>query len=177
MAGMTPTPRQNLEIRPSPIAGSGVFAKVEIKKGETITFLEGETCTLDEIVRRVKAGLEEPSDPLQIEDVTYLDLEEFSRTFNHSCEPNAYIRGQNELVALRNIASGEEVAYDYSATMNDNQEKIEAAGRHLWTCECHCGSQKCRGIINQFKTLPEETRRRYLDEGLVTNFVMKSFGP
>ena len=88
---------QNLEIKKSKIAGNGVFANKEIKKGQTIYFLEGELCSLDEVIRRVNEGKEEPSDPLEIDDEEYLDLNEISRTFNHSCEPNSYIKGKNEI--------------------------------------------------------------------------------
>jgi len=167
---------QNFEIKKSDIAGNGVFAKKEIKKGQTIYFLEGELCTLDEVIRRVNEGKEEPSDPLEVDDEEYLDLDEISRTFNHSCEPNSYIKGKNELVSLRDIMAGEEIAYDYSTTMNDNEEKIINAGREMWTCKCNCDSKKCRGIIDQFKTLPEETKKFYSSNRFMPDFILKKFG-
>lgn len=93
------------------------------KKGQTICFLEGELCSLDEILKRVDEGKEEPSDPLGIDEEQYLDLNELSRTFNHSCNPNSFIKGKNELVALRDIKKGEEITFDYSTTMDDNEKK------------------------------------------------------
>ncbi|MFA5838446.1 MAG: SET domain-containing protein-lysine N-methyltransferase [Candidatus Paceibacterota bacterium] len=167
---------QNLEIKKSKIAGNGVFTNKEIKKGQTIYFLEGELCSLDEVIRRVNEGKEEPSDPLEIDDEEYLDLNEISRTFNHSCEPNSYIKEKNELIALRDIAVGEEITFDYSTTMNDNEEKIVSAGRELWTCKCNCGSKKCRGIIDQFKTLPEGMRKYYISNRFMPDFMLKKFG-
>ena len=146
----------NLKVKKSEISGNGIFTTTKIKKGETICFLEGELCSLDEIIKRVNEGKEEASDPLGIDDEQYLDLNDVSRTFNHSCNPNAFIRGKNELVALRDIRKEEEITFDYSTTMNDNEEKIVKAGRSLWTSKCNCGANNCRGIIDQFKTLPKE---------------------
>ena len=163
------------EIKKSKIAGNGVFALSKIAKGQTICFLIGELCTLDEVIKRCNEGKEEPSDPLEVEDEEYLDLDEVSRTFNHSCNPNTYIRGKNELVALTEIKIGEEITYDYSTTMNDNEEKIIKAGRELWTCKCHCGAKNCRGIIDQFKTLPKETQNFYIHNRLMPDFMLKHF--
>ena len=163
------------EIKESKIAGNGVFSLKKIERGQTICFLTGELCTLDEVIRRCNEGIEEPSDPLEVEDEEYLDLDEVSRTFNHSCNPNSYIRGKNELVALKDIKIGEEITYDYSTTMNDNEEKIIKAGRELWTCKCHCGAKNCRGIIDQFKTLPKETQNFYIHNRLMPDFMLKHF--
>ena len=163
------------EIKKSKIAGNGIFASKKIKEGQTIFFLNGELCTLDEIIKRANEGREEPSDPLEVEDEEYLDLDEISRTFNHSCNPNAFIRGKNELVALRDIKIREEITYDYSTTMNDNEEKIKNAGRTLWTCKCSCGSKNCRGIINQFKTLPKKTQNFYIQNKFMPDFMLKHF--
>lgn len=163
------------EIKKSKIAGNGVFAIKEITGGQTIYFLNGELCTLYEMLKRVDEGKEEPSDPLEVEDEEYLDLDEISRTFNHSCNPNSYIRGKNELVALKDIKIGEEITFDYSTTMNDNEEKIKNAGRALWTCKCHCGSKNCRGIIDQFKTLPEKIQNFYINNKFMPDFMLKHF--
>ncbi len=163
-------------VKKSNIAGKGVFANKEIKKGRTICFLTGELCSLDEMLKRVSSGKEGSSDPLGIDNEKYLDLEEIPRTFNHSCEPNSFIRGKNKLIAIHNIKEGEEITYDYSTTMNDNKEKINAAGMRLWTCTCRCGSKNCRGIIDQFKTLPPKTQRYYVSHKFMPDFMLKKFG-
>src|SRR3989344_2196350 len=163
------------EIKESKIAGNGVFSLKKIERGQTICFLTGELCTLDEVIRRCNEGIEEPSDPLEVGDEEYFDLDEVSRTFNHSCNPNSYIRGKNELVALKDIKIGEEITYDYSTTMNDNEKKIKDAGRELWTSECHCGSKNCRGIIDQFKTLPKNTQIFYISNKFMPDFMLKHF--
>lgn len=167
---------QDIVIQQSPISGNGVFTNQDIAAGQTICFLEGERCSLDEMIKRVKEGTEKPSDPLEIDDEEYIDLDERSRTFNHSCSPNAFVRGINELIAMRNIVRGEEITYDYSTTMNDNEQKITSTGRALWTCACTCGSTQCRGIIDQFKTLPKGRREFYLRNQYLPDFMLKAFG-
>lgn len=104
-----------------------------------------------------------------------MDLDEISRTFNHSCDPNSFIKGKNELIALRDIQIGEEINYDYSTTMNDNEEKILKAGRKLWTCKCNCGAKSCRNIIDQFRTLPKKIQSFYVKNKLIPDFMLKHF--
>jgi SET domain-containing protein len=53
---------------------------------------------------------------------------------NHSCLPNAGIRGQVVLVAMRAIASDEEITYDYA--MSD--------GSSFDVFACNCGAASCR---------------------------------
>jgi D-alanine-D-alanine ligase len=55
---------------------------------------------------------------------------------NHSCEPNTGFRGL-DLVALREIATGEELTLDYGTFCDEGMEPFE----------CRCGSAACRGRI------------------------------
>jgi len=163
-------------IKRSTIAGKGVFANKNIANGVSICFLEGELCTLDEIMKKISDGIEALSDPLGVDEEMYLDLDEISRTYNHSCNPNSYIKGKSELIAMRDIQAGEEITYDYSTTMSDNREKIEKAGGKLWTHECNCKSKNCRKIIDQFITLPKERQDFYLSRKLMPDYMLKKFG-
>ena len=164
-----------LKIKKSGVSGKGVFSLVDIKNGESICFLEGEEMTLQEMSDRVDADEEGSSDPFQIDLETYLDLNELPRSINHSCEPNAFVQDKNELVALRDIKSGEEIFYDYSTTMADNQEKIEAANGMLWTCKCRCDSKNCRKIIKQFYELPKELINKRIKSKQVQDFILAQF--
>lgn len=159
----------------SPIAGNGVFALTTIAKGQPITLMTGTFCTDDEIIARIKAGDEVVSDPLQIGDAEFIDLDETSRSFNHSCNPNAYLRGQNEMIALREIQPLEEITYDYSPTINYNDAKFEEVGIEKWTCKCECGAVNCRGIIDQFKTLPEARRDFYITHRYLQNYMLSIY--
>ena len=164
-----------IKIGKSKIAGKGVFATSAIKKGRRICFLTGELCTLNGILKKVYDREEKSSDPLGVDVEEYIDLDELPRTFNHSCNPNAFIRGKNELVALKDIKKGEEITYDYSSTMNDNEAKIKKAGFILWTCKCNCGADNCRKIIDQFKTLPAKRRKIYITNKFMPDFTLKYF--
>lgn len=73
------------------------------------------------------------------------------RFINHSCNPNAGLRGRT-VVALRRIKKGEEVTIDYSITEDDP----------YWRLHCHCTSKNCRGTIRSIRFLPAKTFRKYL---------------
>jgi len=71
------------------------------------------------------------------------DLVDQTRWLNHSCEPNSEVRSRWDdeaklvrawWVALRDIAPGEEITYDY-AFVPDVAEP------------CSCGAPSCRGLI------------------------------
>jgi hypothetical protein len=65
---------------------------------------------------------------------------------NHSCEPNAKIRGR-ELIAIRDIRPWDEITFNYNTT------EYEIA----FPFQCHCGS--CRGRkIRGFKHLSTAER-------------------
>jgi hypothetical protein len=60
------------------------------------------------------------------------------RFLNHSCRPNAAVRGRL-LVAVRIIAAGDEVTFDYNTT------ELEIACPFV--CHCgHCGGEMIRGF-------------------------------
>jgi hypothetical protein len=80
--------------------------------------------------------------------------------FNHSCAPNAGLRfadGGVFLEAIRDIAPGEEIAWDYSTTVADP----------AWRMPCACGAATCRGTVGAFSTLAPEQQRWYIDRDLV----------
>ncbi len=141
--------------------GSGVFANDNIKNGETIHILTGEKMTLGEFVTKVNSGEEYIDDPFQIGRRTYIDLNELSRTFNHSCDPNGGIRNQSELFALRDIKKGEELTYDYSTTVSPT----------VWSMKCKCGSEKCRKIIRDILSIPKSQIKKYKKVGALQTYM------
>lgn len=86
---------------------------------------------------------------LWIADGLYFDMLDQTRWINHSCDPNAEldtgVEGDGQvwanIVAKRDIAAGEEIAYDY------------AFPAHLAE-PCRCGSPRCRGMIVDEDALP-----------------------
>ena len=73
----------------------------------------------------------------------------FWRYLNHSCAPNAWLRGR-ELIALRDIRAREDVTFDYDTTEWDMAEPFA----------CHCGSATCRGLVRGFAHLSTAQRER-----------------
>jgi hypothetical protein len=70
---------------------------------------------------------------------------------NHSCEPNAGLSGQIVLVAMRDIAPGEEICFDYA--MSDGSPYDEF--------DCNCGSTHCRGRVTGSDWRRQELIDRY----------------
>lgn len=114
----------------------GVFARRRIRSGEVLAVWGGEVMT-EKRFNRLPAERQRIS--VQVEEHLYLapQAEGPAEWFNHSCDPNAGMMGQITLVALRDIAPGEEVCYDYA--MSDGSPYDEF--------ECHCGAAACRGRI------------------------------
>jgi SET domain-containing protein len=79
---------------------------------------------------------------------TVIDGHGMAMFLNHSCDPNCEtdeVRGRVWIKAIRNIAPGEELTYDYNLYDGDDDEAI-----------CNCGAATCRGSMYS----PEELRRR-----------------
>jgi SET domain len=125
-----------------------IAAKTRIGEGATLFHVDGK-------------ATDRPSRySIQIGEHAHIDLEpgltdEHVRTaypwrfLNHSCEPNAVLRGR-DFVALRAIAAGEPVTYDYNTTEYDMAAPFD----------CHCGRPRCLGRISGFKHLsPAEQAR------------------
>jgi hypothetical protein len=164
-----------LEVKKSEIQGEGVFASKKFDKGEKVFFLTGEEVDFWEINERVEKGLVRPFDPFQISDLRYMDLDYLPNKINHSCNPNCFVKVKNELVALRNISEGEEITYDYSTVMDDNEREMEKIGKKPLTCKCDCGSGNCRKVIDHFRNLPEDVRNHYLGRGFAPYFILNKF--
>ena len=139
--------------------GAGLFAAQALQPGQAILLLSGAVLSRDEIV----ALGSERSYAIQIGPDEYLDTMPPGRYANHSCNPNAGIKNDRVLMALRPVAAGEEIRFDYSTAM----------GRGHWTTECRCGEPSCRGVILDFHHLPPITQNRYLPLGIVERFIVE----
>lgn len=140
-----------MELRPAG-DGQGVFAARPYAAGELILTFTGAVMSTEEAEAR---GLRRHC--LDIGPGRQLYVDPPARFVNHSCDPNAGLRGEASLAALRPIAAGEEIRFDYSTCMPDPD----------WTLECRCGSPLCRGVVRGFPSLDEPTRRRLLALGVV----------
>jgi hypothetical protein len=143
--------------------GLGVFAHRQIRKGEVILTFDGPV--IDFAEAKGRGPLECMT--LQVGRDKYIDPLPPAVLVNHSCDPNAGIRDDKNLVALRDIQKGEEVRFDYSTTMEEKS----------FTMGCAGGSPKCRGVVDDFSTLPRSLQEHYVAQGVVMNFIAEQLRP
>jgi len=146
-----------LEVNHSKVAGRGTFAKGNIKKGDLLLVLSGYVMKLSD-EEKLPGSLSDNG--LQVTENLSLSVSKKSELgginfFNHSCDPNAGIKGQIFLVAMRNIKKGEEVTFDYAMTL------YETPGTQLYKLKCLCKKKNCRGIITDSDWKNKELQKRY----------------
>jgi uncharacterized protein len=127
-----------LIIRSSSLHGAGVYTSAPIAKGTRVLEYSGPRLPVKQT-----EGLYEG-------EVTYLFGMDGGKTIidgfgmaafvNHSCDPNCesdQINHRVWIIALRDIAAGEELTYDYN--IYDAEPGEDSS--------CHCGSAKCRSTM------------------------------
>jgi hypothetical protein len=141
--------------------GLGVFAAASIAAGEAILRFSGRRVSRRDPMHDTPAG----ANLLQVGKRSYILPVAPSIYVNHSCAPNAGVSAKQTLVALRLIAAGEEIRFDYSTSMDED----------FWTMSCACGTPTCRGVIGDFKRLPRPLRHRYMALGIVPRFIRRQY--
>jgi hypothetical protein len=137
--------------------GKGAFAKQKILKGEEIAAWDGPIYDYD-----YKGWNQDLRDhAIQFERRKWRDSNGMARYINHSCEPNCGIKGLFRIVAMRDIAAGEEITWDYEMTEDSDQ----------WRMQCHCGSKNCRKEIGAYRNMPLEIRAKYA--GYISEWLLK----
>jgi SET domain-containing protein len=129
----------------------GVFAREHVDKGERLMVWGGAIVTLAQL-RRLPVVLQQHS--VQVEEDLYLASvipDDDADYINHSCDPNAGLNGQIVIVALRDIAPGEEICFDYA--MSDSSAYDEF--------QCECGAATCRGRVSGDDWMLPELQERY----------------
>jgi SET domain-containing protein len=134
-----------LHVRLTTEKGRGLFATKPIARGRRLVEMRG----------RVVSVVDLPEDgmAMQVGDELWLySTGDFlDDCGNHSCDPNAgFVTGEPVLYALRDIAAGEEVCWDYSTSISCAH----------WSLECRCGAANCRGIVRPWGELAPEVRER-----------------
>jgi len=136
-----------LVIRSSAIHAAGCYTAAAIRKGGLVAEYTGYLMTKSEADRHYEDS-----------PVTYLfglgdgsmviDGHSAAMFINHSCNPNCEteeIDGRVWIKAIRNIAAGEEITYDYCLYDGGDDEAM-----------CNCGAKNCRGTMYS----PEEVKSR-----------------
>jgi uncharacterized protein len=148
MAGHKHAPM--LEVRDSPLHGLGVFALQRIGKGTRIIEYLGERVSHAEADRRYegKDATDNHTFLFIVDARTVIDAGvdgNEARFVNHACAPNCESVIENGRVfidAVRNIAPGEELTYDYQIQREaDDPPDIDAI------FACRCGLKGCRGTM------------------------------
>lgn len=144
----------NVESRSTAERGLGLFARRDFARDELIVV------TLCQVVHWTgQDEYNEQVHPFQIEiDVVAIPRSaEISGMFsvNHSCSPNAGLRGQLSLVALRPITAGEEICYDYVMTDSDY------FGKSVFQMDCLCGSPDCRKRVSDTDWRRKDLQEKY----------------
>ena len=146
-------------LRSSPIQGRGAFAIRPIRRGTRIIEYTGEVISHDEADRRYDDGTmgRHHTFLFSVSNKKVIDAAvggNEARFINHSCAPNCEAiddRSRIYIEAIRDIAPGEELTYDYAyerdGTEDERWEKVYA---------CRCGAPTCRGTI----LAPKKTRGR-----------------
>jgi len=126
------------------IAGYGIYASRDIRKGEIIFKGEGKSQRV--ITRRFVEKNWNEDEKLHFRRYAYPVSEELFILWdedpaewapqNHSCNPNTAFDGLN-LLAIKDIKQREELTLDYAQFLDENMEPFQ----------CQCGTEKCRGLI------------------------------
>ena len=139
-----------LIIRSSSIHAAGCYTTRAIKKGKRVVEYDGPRFAKDEADERYKGR-----------DITYLFSNGIDKTvidgfgiamfINHSCDPNCEsdaIDGRIFIVAIRDIAAGEELTYEYNLFDSDDDD-----------ADCYCGAKNCRGTMFSAEEVKKRARR------------------
>lgn len=155
----------NLQTRPSRRHGLGVFATAPIRRHALVIEYAGELIAHAEAERRYPTARDgerpEHTYVLQLDEDRVVDANvggNDARFINHACDPNLEpitIGDQVWLVALREIAAGEELGYDYAIELDERH--TPAAKRRF---PCHCGGAACRGTLLRPKRAPRSDESR-----------------
>jgi hypothetical protein len=131
-----------------------------VRRGELVAVWGGVILPLD---RALALSPREMTQCLQIEDGFVLWTAEHRQTeadwINHSCDPNCGMAGQISLVAMRDIAAGEEICFDYAMSSSCQMD----------TFDCACGSANCRGHVTAEDWRRQDLQHRY--KGYFSSFL------
>ncbi|MEI8155511.1 MAG: SET domain-containing protein-lysine N-methyltransferase [Burkholderiales bacterium] len=141
---------RRIQTRRSGVHGKGVFALQDIGEGETIIEYVGQ------IITWAEAQARHPHDPNDPNHTFYFHIDEThvidakvggnsSRWINHSCDGNCEadeVDGRIFIKALRDIAPGEELNYDYGLILDERYTKKLKAEHPCW-----CAAKTCRGTL------------------------------
>ena len=141
-----------IELKSTKVKGSGIFAKEEIKKGDILSYVDGQIY-FSKKESQINSLVKDHAIPFS----KYFYRNSFnslSVKFNHSCDPNCYIKDLFFVTAMRDIKKGEELTMSYSLFCNSDWQNPEG--------KCFCKSKKCYGKIVPWRDLTKEDKEKYI---------------
>lgn len=144
--------------------GKTVYAALGFAEGETIIRFTGRRFRADQVPSLMRGSSDRF---VQVTPDHYMGPSgRIDDLINHSCAPNAGLRfaaGGVFLVAVREIAPGEEISWDYSTTLKESN----------WHMICQCRSPECRRVIGNFETLSPERQEWFRARNLVAPYLRR----
>ena len=143
--------RDLVRVQASGIHGTGAFAKGQISRGTRIIEYKGQRCRKADLLAAAQRGERNLTYVLNLDDELAIDGAvdgNEARFLNHSCAPNCEVLifgSVPYLYALRDIAEGAELTFDYQLQSPSGHRLSYALSRELFPC--HCGAQGCRRTL------------------------------
>lgn len=144
--------------------GKAVFAALPLAEGEMLVEFTGRRFRSDQIPSVMRGGGDRF---VQVTPDHYMGPSgRIDDLVNHSCAPNAGLRFTEKgvfLVAVRAIAPGEEIAWDYSTTLMESN----------WHMICQCRAPECRRVIGNFDSLTPDRQEWFRARNLVAPYLRR----
>ena len=106
-------------------------------------------------------------------DLVFLPSRDIDDYVDHSCEPNCRLDYRDDgrvfLVALRDVAAGEDLTFDYATTTT----RAGVAAFPGWRFACRCGATCCRGEVGAAEDLSVDRLRYYASLGALAPHVLQ----
>jgi hypothetical protein len=147
---ITPKARKGIS---SAIEGRGLVAIAPIAAREVVAIKGGHivtTAALRSLPDRLQNSEVQIADGFHLTALTEDEYEPVMLFINHSCEPNVGFAGNIVLVAMQDIAPGQELTTDY-ALFDDYDGDME----------CRCRTPSCRGTIGGRDWQRPDLQRKY----------------
>ncbi|KAF0700090.1 Aste57867_9369 [Aphanomyces stellatus] len=135
-------------------AAKGLFARLQpdaaIAAGDTVLVFSGKIVHGDDMTvgiskREFEMSLQVAPRHWQIPAWKGDDVIETPDYVNHSCDPSCGMKDSVTVMAIRDIAPGDEITIDYAMVNDGAIAAMTSTGSDAFDCEC--GSANCRGQI------------------------------
>lgn len=145
----------DVEVRDSPIAGLGLFARVPLAAGVVVSRLGGDIVTTTQLRAlfaraAAKGGYVNAITLGDDRHLTY-PADSPNGRGNHSCDPTTWWNDAVTLTTRHPIAAGEELTSDYATSTDDES----------FSMTCRCGAAGCRGVVTGRDWQRAGLRERY----------------